>query len=158
MTNETYLRYPPLSKVSRDKMENLKRLKERRKYPRFPIGLPLEYREKNGPVSGAIVANLSEGGLLIYSIQDMSIGTDIKIRVFFANEYELDYFEADAKIVWKGRHSETDWRGYKYALEFVEISGEGRRKLVKLINSHLSLDDISDGLKTGRLSLSSLFP
>ncbi len=139
-------------------MEGFKRLKERRKHPRFPIELPLEYQEKDGSSHGAIVANLSEGGLLIYCIQDMPLGVHLRVRVFFANEYELDHFEGSAKIVWKGRHSQTDWKGYKYALEFVEISGEDRRKLVKLINSHLSLDDISDGLKTGRLSLSALFP
>ncbi len=139
-------------------MEGFKRLKERRKHPRFPIELPLEYQEKDGPSHGAVVANLSEGGLLIYCIQDMPVGAELKVRVFFADEYELDRFEADAKVVWKGRHSQTDWKGYKYALEFVAICEEDRRKLVKLINSHLSLDDISDGLRTGRLSLSSLFP
>ena len=139
-------------------MDSPKRFKERRKHPRFPIGLPLEYREKDGSLHGAVVCNMSEGGLLIYSIQDMPIRSELKVRVFFADEYEFDHFKVDAKIVWKTRHSDVDWKGYRYALEFVEISGEDRQKLVKLINSHLSLDDISDGLKTGRLSLSGLFP
>ncbi len=138
-------------------MQGLKTLKEKRKHPRFPMELPLEYRENDGSLHGAIVVNLSEGGLLIHSIQDMSIGSVLKVRVFFENEYELDHFKMHAKIVWKGRHFETDWKGYKYALELVEISEEDHRKLVELINSHLSLNDISYGLRTGRLTLSSLY-
>ncbi len=133
------------------------KFKERRKHPRFPIGLPLEFWERGGPSHGAVICNLSEGGLLIHSLEDMLVGTELEIRVFFADEYKLDQFKATARIVWKDHHVETDWKGYKYALEFVDMPQEDRHKLIKIINAHLSMDDISDGLRTGRLSLPSLF-
>ncbi len=107
---------------------------------------------------GAVVCNLSEGGLLIYSIRDMPVGRELRVRMFFADEYQFDQIKVDAKIVWKVRYTDTDWKGYKYGLEFVEISVEDHQKLMKVLTPHLSLDDISDGLKSGRLSLSSLFP
>jgi len=106
-----------------------KRFKERRKHPRFQIVLPLEFEE----IHGAVVCNLSEGGLLIHSVQDMLVSRELKVKVFFAEEYELDQFKATARIAWKGYHSETDWEGFKYALEFVEISAEDRQKLVNLL-------------------------
>ncbi len=79
------------------------------------------------------------------------------VRVLFADEYEFDQIKVKAKIVWKNPHSDTDCEGYEYALEFVEVSAKDHHKLLKVMNSHLSLDDISDGLRTGRLSISSLF-
>ena len=105
---------------------------ERRKHPRFQIVLPLEFEETHG----AVVYNLSEGGLLIYSVQNMPAGRELKVRVLFAEEYELNQFEATARIAWKGYHSDADWEGYKYALEFVEISPEDRRKLVNLLEEN----------------------
>ena len=96
-------------------MYNPKRFEERRKHPRFPIVLPLEFEDTHG----AVVYNMSEGGLLILSVQDMPVGRELKVRVFFAEEYELDEFKATARIAWKGYHSDKDWEGYKYALEFV---------------------------------------
>ena len=123
-------------------MYNPERFEERRKHPRFPIGLPLEFEDEDGLPHGAVVCNMSEGGLLIHSIQDMPVGRELKVRVFFADEYELDQFKATAKIAWKDHHSDTDWEGYKYALEFVEISVEDRQKLVNLLRSPSIVEEI----------------
>ena len=119
-----------------------KKFKERRKHPRFPIGLPLEFWERGGPSHGAVIWNLSEGGLLIHSVRDMIVGSELKVRVFFAEEYELDQFKATARIAWKDQYFDTDWEGYKYALEIVEISMEDRQKLVHLLMSPSILEEI----------------
>jgi c-di-GMP-binding flagellar brake protein YcgR len=139
-------------------MYHSQRFKERRRYPRYPIGLPLEFQGKDGLLRGAVVCNLSEGGLLIDSIHDMPICSKLRVGVFYADEYRFDQIKVDVKIVWKICHADTDWKRYRYGLEFVEISVEDYQKLMKVMYSHLSLADVSDGLKTGRLSLSSLFP
>jgi hypothetical protein len=132
--------------------------KEKRRYPRYPIGLPLEFRGEDGLFHGAVVCNLSEGGLLIHFIHDMPVGSELSVRMFFADEYQLDQIKVQARIVWKMPHADTEWKGYKYGLKFVEISAEDRQKLMKVLAPHLTLEDVSYGLKTGRLSLSSLFP
>ena len=63
----------------------------------------------------------------------MPVGRELKVRVFFAEEFEFDQFKTTARIAWKGHHSDEDWEGYKYALEFVEISVKNRQKLVNLL-------------------------
>ena len=111
---------------------------DRRKCPRVSINLPLEYRESdNSSSEGALVSNLSETGMLIYSIKDIPIGSEFKIVVFFSNGFEFDGFRVNAKAIWKDRHFETDWKGYKYGLQFLQILEEDRWKLLNLLGSHI---------------------
>jgi c-di-GMP-binding flagellar brake protein YcgR len=81
------------------------------------------------------LGNVSETGLLIYSIQDLPVGTHLGIRVFFSKGSEFDGFQLRARIVWKGPHREPEWEGYQYGLEFTAISDEDRHQLVNLLNN-----------------------
>jgi len=111
---------------------------ERRKYPRVSITLPFEYRESDSSSpEGGLVSNLSEIGMLIYSIKDIPIGSEFKIVVFFSNGFEFDGFRVNAKAIWKDRHFETDWKGYKCGLQFLQIPEEDRWKLLNLLGSHI---------------------
>jgi hypothetical protein len=48
---------------------------EKRKYPRFSVELPLNYSRAEGKETlGGMVANASEGGLLVYLPERMEIG------------------------------------------------------------------------------------
>jgi hypothetical protein len=118
---------------------------EKRRYPRYSIELPLEYWETGNACRGGLVYNVGREGLSIYSVHDMPIGWELEIRVFFPNEYEFDGFRARGKIVWKDSRYETDWKGYQYGLEFVQIPAEDRWKLFYIIKSHLKLEEISRG-------------
>ena len=113
-------------------------MKERRKHPRVPIRLPFEYWKTDDGCHAGLVGNLSETGALIYSIGNMPIGTQLNIRIFFIKGYELDGFQAMARIVWKEDCFQENWKGYQYGLEFISISQEDRRKLVNLLNSRFS--------------------
>ena len=115
-------------------------MKERRRHPRVPIRLPLEYWHTDDAYHGGVVGNVSEMGLLIYSIKSMPVGTHLSIRIFFNDGYEFDAFQVRARIVWKGYHSEEKWEGYKYGLEFTGISEEDRHKLVKILNARFPLE------------------
>jgi hypothetical protein len=53
----------------------------------------------------------------------------------------LDIFKVFGRIVRKQAHSEPDWKGYKYGLEFVQISTEDRRKLDLLIDQRVASED-----------------
>ena len=114
---------------------------ERRKYPRYSVSLPLEYWQTDDACRGGIVGNLSEGGLLIYSLQDMPVGTELNVRIFFPNGYEFDGIRATGKIVWEGAHYDTDWKGYKYGIEFTGISEEDHKKLINLLRTPSILED-----------------
>lgn len=108
-------------------------LKERRKYPRISIELPLDYLVKYDPrVRGGIVIDASETGLLIYSTQNIPIGTKLRIAVLFPMEYELTNFEVFAEIIWKKDGKERE-EGYLYGINFIHILQEDCKKLRQLL-------------------------
>jgi c-di-GMP-binding flagellar brake protein YcgR len=110
-------------------------LKDRRKYPRVHIDLPLEYWVKyDARAHGGIVVDASESGFLIYSTENIPIGTKLKIAVLFSAEYELAEFEVFAEIIWKNADAEKGEEGYQYGLRFVQVLEEDYRKLGKLLS------------------------
>ena len=118
--------------------------KERRSHPRFMIDLPLEYRDMEGScLRGGMVVNVSEGGLLIETVRDIPVGTELNITVLFPQRFELADFKVVAKIVRKEAYWKEDWKGnqywegYRYGLEFIQISEEDRWKLNFLLATDL---------------------
>ncbi len=118
--------------------------KNRRKHPRVVLDLPLEYRVTNIPhAHGALIVNGSEMGLLIESIKNIPVGTNLNIAVLFPKEYELANFEVSAQIVWKEIYWKEDWEGYQYGLEFIQISKNDHWKLRQLLSGRHNLDEIT---------------
>lgn len=118
--------------------------KDRRQFPRFLLDLPLEYLVTDAPrAHGGLVVNVSEIGLLIRSVKNMSIGAELKVAVLFPKEYELANFDVLAKIVRKDPVWEEDWEGYEYGLRIVRISEIDRRKLRQILSGQFSLENIS---------------
>lgn len=107
---------------------------ERRKHPRFVVELPLDYSEADGgDLYGGIVANASEGGLLVYLPERMSLGTVIKIQIFYVRELEFNMIKAVAKIVWSDMAAKESWGEYRYGLQFTSIDKENLNKLITLL-------------------------
>jgi hypothetical protein len=117
--------------------------RERRRYPRFFIDLPVEYRDMDDScLRGAIVVNASEGGFLIESPRDLPVGTELSIAVLYPKECELDNFKVTAKIVRKVPHWKGDWKGYHYGLELIQILEEDRWKLSVLLGRRFNLEQM----------------
>ena len=126
-----------VSNLSRETMEFSGRFVEKRKATRVSLRLPVEYRKpEEYRTRGAMMENLSEGGLLVLSTQRMAVGTELQITVLFPEEYELANFDGLAKIAWKDAYFKEDWSGYQYGLEFVHLSEEDRMKLQGLLGHH----------------------
>lgn len=120
-----------------DSMENLNYNKDRRRFPRVFMDLPLEYQIMDTPnVHGGLVVNASETGLLIHSIKDMPMGAKLNIAVLFPKAFELTNFEVLVEIVWKDIHLDENWEGYKYGLKFIQIKEEDLQKLRQLLGDH----------------------
>ena len=112
--------------------------KDRRKYPRFLIDLPLEYRDVDGSsLRGAMVVNAGEGGFLIESPRDIPIGTELSVTVLYPKGFELANFKVTAKIVWK----EPYWR------EDLKLD-EDRWKLSFLLSERFASDEIFPNLSS----------
>ena len=108
--------------------------KDRRRHPRFSFDAPLEYSTSVGSrPRGAYTGNVSEKGLLIYSIDTLPIVTELKLVVFYPDEYRLGNFEVFARVVWKDCHYEKEWMGFKYGLEFAQMSETDQIKLRKIL-------------------------
>ena len=127
--------------------------KERRRYPRVFIDLPLEYRDTDASnLPGAIVVNAGEGGFLIESTRDIPVGTKLKVTLLFLKGFELANFEAVTKIVRKEPYRKEDskgnqyWEGYQYGLEFIQILVEDRWKLNWLLGGRFEFEEIFPSL------------
>ena len=106
--------------------------REKRKYPRVHMDLPVDYWLKHESYAhGGIVVDASETGFLIYSIEDIPIGTKLKIAVLFPREYELANFEVAAEIIRKKASGKAE-EGYQYGIRFTKILKEDYRKLREL--------------------------
>ena len=113
---------------------------DRRRYPRISMDLPLEYRVKyDARAHGGIVIDASETGFLIYSIEDIPVGTKLKIAVLFPKEYELAIFEVFAETIRKEFVAQREiWYqgqgGYQYGLKIIHILEEDYWKLRGLLS------------------------
>jgi hypothetical protein len=114
-------------------MEGSLNNRERRRYPRTSIDLPLEYQYTgDSGLRGAMVVNASEGGFLIESTRDIPVGTKLSITLLFPKGFELANFKAVTKIVRKEPYRKEDsegnqyWEGYQYGIEFIQILEEDR--------------------------------
>jgi hypothetical protein len=130
-------------------MERSSNNRERRRYPRVFIDLPLEYRDTDGSCfRGGIVVNASEKGFLIEAVRDVPVGTELNIAVLFPKGFELSNFNVVAEIVWKKPYSKEDlkgkqyWKGYQYGIEFIQMFGEDRWKLDLLLRGRYNLEEM----------------
>ena len=124
-------------------MEELDNTAKRRRSPRFPMDLPLEYRVMDIPYAhGGLVVNVSETGLLIECVKDIPVSSKLNITVLFPEEYELDSFEVLAEVVWRDIYWGDDNRKkYQYGLKFVSIKEPDHWKLRQLLFSRGDLDE-----------------
>jgi hypothetical protein len=109
--------------------------KEKRKFPRYYMDFPLEYRVNDTPDAyGGLVVDGSEVGLRIHSVKDIPIGTRLNIAVIFPKGFQMTNFEVVAEIVWKDLYLREDWNGYQYGLKFIQIAEEDLQKLQQLLS------------------------
>jgi c-di-GMP-binding flagellar brake protein YcgR len=107
---------------------------EKRKYPRFSVELPLNYSRAEGKeILGGMVANASEGGLLVYLPERMEIGAFLKIEIFYVRGLELDTIKAVAKVVWCDLAARESWGEHRYGLQFQYIDQKDLSRLTTLL-------------------------
>jgi c-di-GMP-binding flagellar brake protein YcgR len=107
---------------------------ERRKHSRFVVELPLDYtRTEATDIVGGIVANASEGGLLVYLPERLEMGTILQIQIFYVKDLEFNMLKAIAKVVWCDMAARESWGEYRYGLQFLSIGEQEFSKLMMLL-------------------------
>lgn len=102
---------------------------ESRKHPRFSVNLPLEYYQTESPLSNKGRAiNASEGGLSIYSTEQLEVGQQPKLKIFFSSDAEMDSMEASVVVVWIDTPlGEEEY--YRSGVKFVNLAPEDMERL-----------------------------
>ena len=117
---------------------------ERRKHPRLSVDLPLEYWQINHPKSHpARTADISEGGLLFYISEEIEIGQNLRVKLFFDSGLKLITLQAQVKVVWKDFRMDKDGY-YRIGVKFVDISSEAMEKLRSFLNTFMNSKIPSD--------------
>jgi hypothetical protein len=103
---------------------------ERRKHPRFSVDLPVEYWKvsdgsKRHPARST---DISEGGLLLYISDQVEIGQNLKVKLFFDSGLELKTIEAKVEVAWKDFRFEEK-SDYRIGVKFTDISPEDMENL-----------------------------
>ncbi len=104
---------------------------ERRKYPRFSIDLPIEYRPVNSSLSQKGRAlNASEGGLLVYLPEKMEVGQHLHLRLFFHTGVSMNKIDMIGEVIWIDLHlAEMNWGDYRTGLKLIDITPEDLQSL-----------------------------
>jgi len=108
-------------------------LVKRRKHPRLPIDLPLDYFVESTERHGGVAANASRSGLLVYLPEPIFVGSQLKIELLFVKGSGLNSIAATAKVVWSDLAPNQMGGEYRYGLKFESFKGGDLRKLRKLL-------------------------
>ncbi len=108
---------------------------ERRRCPRISVELPLDYTlaDSKEESHGGLVADISEGGLLVYLPEAIKVGTLLKIEVLFVKGSELNSFKAIVKVVWTDLAAKEVSGENRYGLEFQSFIEGDLDKLKRLL-------------------------
>jgi len=120
--------------VEKDKTEPLQFTLERRRHPRFLIELPVEYRRENGSrMRAGHTVNFSEDGLMVSVSEQMEIGEQMGMKIYFSSGSSLITIEAAVKIAWVDTEIKEDGY-YRFGVRFVNISPVDRERLTGFLN------------------------
>ena len=102
---------------------------ERRKHPRIRIELPLDYSLVDSEEThGGLIADISEGGLLVYLPEVLKQETLLRIEILFVKGMELNPIKAIARVVWSDLAAKAISEENRYGLEFQSfIEGDLQR-------------------------------
>ena len=110
---------------------------EKRRYPRFDIDLPIKYSRANLFFKYARAVNASEGGLLLHLPEELGVGQQLLLKLFFPSCPDLDAIETMVQVVWMDVRLRKDWAcDYQTGVRFVNISPQNVAVLKNFLTDH----------------------
>ena len=111
---------------------------ERRTYRRFPMRLPIEYYRANSPANRiGHSLDASEGGLQILFPEQVEIGQNLRVKLFFSSESGLNEIEMVVEVVWINAQLAEGEKHYHTGVRFTSISPEDMTKLKEFSSAYL---------------------
>jgi len=109
---------------------------ERRKYRRFAMHLPIEYYRTDLSINQTGQAlDASEGGLQILFSEKIGIGQNLKLKLFFSSDSELNAIEMLVEVVWMNSQIDEGETHYRSGVRIVNISPEDMTKLKDFLSN-----------------------
>jgi hypothetical protein len=97
------------------------------------IGLPVDPESGDKANSGSeLILPGSEAGFRLQTLINIHLSRRMNFKVSFPTGTDFETFRVEAEIVWKDVYSWEDWKGYQYALKFVESLNGHYLKLKRL--------------------------
>jgi len=109
---------------------------QRRKHTRFNIDLPVHYNEIDSSIAHyGRALNLSEGGMLIHSAEQMEIGRHLKSKLSFISGSEMNTIEMQAEVVWTDIYLNEAWGDYRSGVKFLNTLAKDKTTLTNFLKS-----------------------
>ncbi len=109
---------------------------ERRRYPRVNVGLPIEYSQINSSISqNGRLMDLSEGGMLIHSPEQIEIGQHLMSNFSFTSGSEINSIKMLTEVAWIDIDLGEVWGDYRCGVRFIDVSPEDMIKLKNFLES-----------------------
>jgi c-di-GMP-binding flagellar brake protein YcgR len=109
---------------------------EKRRYPRFDVDLPIKYSRANLSFRYARAVNASEGGLLLHLPEELGVGEQLLLKLFFPPCPDLNAIETMVQVVWMDVQIRKDWAwDYQTGVRFINISPEDVAGLKNFLTS-----------------------
>lgn len=120
---------------------------ERRNHPRFLVELPVEYRRANDSSFHPCHAiNFSEDGFMVALSEQMKIGEELEMKIYFSSGSSLNTVATIVKIAWVDSEvKEDDY--YRFGVSFVNISPMDMEKLKEFLSLYADLHQAPAELK-----------
>ncbi len=103
---------------------------ERRTYRRFPMRLPIEYYQAASPTNRiGHSLDASEGGLHILFPEQVEVGQNLSVKLYFSSDSGLNTIEMLVEVVWINTQLAEGEKHYHTGVKFTSISPENLTKL-----------------------------
>ncbi|MBM3252668.1 MAG: PilZ domain-containing protein [Candidatus Omnitrophica bacterium] len=124
-------------------------MKERRRYTRVGISLPVKYKISNSNVwYDTVTLNISAGGVLIPTIKNLEVGTNINLQIHLPDLKKP--IMANGRVAWKKMISEFEgfdlrqiegkfFTGIEFA-KFTKINEDNIVKIMEFVYKYLHIN------------------
>jgi len=108
---------------------------EKRKHLRLSLRLPTEYSlpESSQPHL-AYMVDVCEGGLLMSTSENLDIGQNLSLKLYYDSAVGIDYIRAPGEIIRVDRLGKSE-KEYRCAVRFYDLLPDFLKKLRKFLES-----------------------
>ncbi len=108
---------------------------EKRKHFRLSLRLPMEYSfPESSHLRLAYMVDICEGGLLMYTPENLDIGQYLSFKFYYDSDAGLDYIQTPGEVIRVNRQG-ISGKEYRCAVRFSDLPADFLKKFQKFLKS-----------------------